>query len=237
MIAYCDDHGASCSLPVKGSALPAIGLALPLRRCAAPRAMTNQHAEQDDAKPIKDPTGLITLLDDLLATGAQHPQDLLNGSPALVARISPGKPATTYLRARQAHRVLVAAIHALGRPRSDALRALYNLDPIPRNKKPLFTQTKRREKAAEIYNLSVETIRRHTEETLLEALAMEIDYRISRGDGTTWAVTPKYFRIFKAPHELPPPPPEFYRRALEQRKARGAIPRQANPRTTRRHNP
>lgn len=171
--------------------------------------MNDSHADHDD----RDPTGLIALLDDLLATGAQHPKDLLNGAKGLVTRLAPGEPGTVYHRARRAHRVLIASIDALGRPRSDALRALYNLDPIPRGKKPPFTLTERREKAAEIYHLSAETIRRHTEDDLLEALAMEIDYRISRGEGSTWLST---YLHFKLPHQLPPPPIEFYRLARER---------------------
>lgn len=165
---------------------------------------------------IKDPTGLIKMLDDLLATGAQNPDDLVTGSPALIDRVCPGADHDLYQRARIAQRVLVASIAALGRPRADALRVLYNLNPVPRNQQPLLTKTERRERAAKYYRLEGETVRRHTEEKLLTALAVELDYRILRSLGSTRHVN--YAAILKLPHQLPPPPAEFYQQAARQRR-------------------
>lgn len=164
-----------------------------------------------------DPSGLIKLLDDLLATGAQHPEDIINSAPELIDRMRPGEPRDLYQRARETQRILVATIDALERPRSDALRALYSLDPVPRGHKLLLNQTERREKTGVVYRVSGETMRRHMESRLLLALAVELDHRLTRGVGTTHSVISA---IIKLPHQLPPPPMEFYRRARERRGTR-----------------
>ncbi|WP_154676948.1 hypothetical protein [Parafrankia discariae] len=170
-----------------------------------------------------DPSGLVVLLDELMATGAQTPDDLIHGAPALIDRLAPGEPEDLFRRARIAQRALIAAVNAIGRPRSDALRALYNLDPIPRSHKVALNQTERREKAGAVYGRSGENMRRRTEKKLLLTLALELDYRISNSEGSTRAVNHPYF---KPPHQLPPPPLEFYRLARERHMNR-------NPRNTR----
>lgn len=161
------------------------------------------------AKPanrLPDPTGLVPHLDALLGCGAEGPADLIAQSPVLIDRLYPVPELPLDVRAEHAYRVLVAAIGALGHPRGEALRALFNIGPTPRRGRILLTQTERREKAGVVYGLSGETIRRHYEQRLVLALALELARRTRTGHDTTHGTTGTRARFLAAP---PPPAAHF----------------------------
>ncbi|ONH24168.1 hypothetical protein [Pseudofrankia asymbiotica] len=161
-----------------------------------------------------DPADLVERLDalvrGLLAHGVSHPADLVASEDgrALTDLVFPaGSGAgSVHDRAIRTHRLIVAAVAALGRPAAPALEALLDLHPAarPAGRRPMLTRTERREQAGTYYRVAGDTIRRHHEPRLVRRLAMEIYQRARLGDLTTHGA-PEHSR----PRHAPAPPDQY----------------------------
>ncbi|WP_045878039.1 hypothetical protein [Pseudofrankia sp. DC12] len=159
--------------------------------------------------PAADPVDLLDgLLHELLAYGVSHAADLVATDPgqALTDLLCPPAQGagSRHDRAIRAHRVLVAAVAALGRPATPALEALLDLHPAARpvSRRAPLTRTERREQAGTYYRVTSETVRRHHEDRLIHRLAVELYQRAHLGEATTHATDPQ-------PDHTPPPADRF----------------------------
>ncbi len=170
---------------------------------STPTAMDSPPGHPEPA-PVSRLAGLVAAL---YKPGIPHAADLVaaDAGRELVDVLHPPRPHTgtpddAHARALDAHRMIVAAVAALGPPASAALAALLDLHPATRRgRRPLLNLTERREQAGAAYHVAGETIRRHHEGTLTLALAMELYRRLRAKDATTAATG--------QPRPLPPPPP------------------------------
>jgi hypothetical protein len=112
---------------------------------------------------------------DLCHSGAQEADliDTPRGRAFLDLSTSPADPIPH--RAIRARRLLLAAVHAVGTPASDAATALLQLHPPGRTRPSL---AERRERAADAYQLQPETFRRHHERRVILAVALEVHKRL-----------------------------------------------------------
>ncbi len=159
---------------------------------------------------------LIAELTRLTDDGVRGPEDVLEADPRLLLGLATAR-GSRWVRATAVVRLLHAATAALGHPRSSALRALYVLDPIPSRGMVTFTKTERRQAAGAFYNMQGDSFRKGRETLLIEALAIEIDRRLSRGDNTTHAADETGQRESPPRHPgplTPPPPASSFRPAV-----------------------
>jgi hypothetical protein len=171
--------------------------------------MTSPDTDTDDIDPV---TLLVPLVGALYARGVPHASDLLATveGKALVDLLAPARAGagTVHDRAVSAHRVVVAAVAAVGPPARHALEALLDLHPAATpGRRLVLTLTERRERAGGFYRVSGATVARHHEEKLTLALAMELQQRRAAADRTTRAADRR------RPAAPPPPPASAYRPA------------------------
>jgi hypothetical protein len=178
--------------------------------------MDTDHSDPD---PVRRLTRLLTGL--YKHGGIPYAADLITGpdGTALIDIVSPDLPGAGTLtdRAIRTHRMIVAAVAALGPPASQALTALLDLHPAARHaRRPNLTLTERRHQAGTAFNPQLEgdTVRRHHERRLTIVLAFEL-YQRRRHDATT-EPDPTPGR----PYPPPPPPPEWF-----QSRSRATPPR------------
>ncbi len=165
------------------------------------RVHLHMHQGEAMAGEVDEGQRLVELLREAIDQGLRGPGDVIAGAPGLIKIIAPR--GTDHLTAAlRTHEVIRASVDALGHPASNALRALYGLDPVPRGRTILLTATQRRAAAGEHIQRSGERWRRAYESTYLIDLATEILRRIRTGDDTTHG-RPRGW----APYAPPPPPP------------------------------
>ncbi|WP_007507595.1 hypothetical protein [Pseudofrankia saprophytica] len=164
----------------------------------------------DTAGPADLVDQLDALVRGLLAHGVSHPADLVASADgrALTDLVFPAgsRAGSAHDRAIRTHRLIVAAVAALGRPAAPALEALLDLHPAarPASRRPMLTRTERREQAGTYYRVAGDTIRRHHEPRLTRMLALELYQRARLGDLTTHG-TPEHSH----PRQAPPPPDRY----------------------------